>query len=442
VKVRSSSVQTQRLVEWAGQWPERIWAVEGAGGLGYLVAQQLLAAGDEVVDVPPKLAARVRVLSSGKVNKNDPNDARAVAVAALRSPGIKSVAAEDQAGDLGRLRNKAACRLHSVLCDLVAGGIRTEISADAAERLLETLSPTTALEAAKVELATDLIADVRHLDEQMAASKRRLAAAVKASGTTLTALYGVGPVVAAMVIGYSGNIDRFANRDHYAAYTGTAPVEVSSGRQIHRVSRRGNRQLNHALHIAAISQIRHPGTEGRTYYERKVAEGKTPKDAIRAPKRRISDAVYASYASTPSADRRARGPGRASGERLSSQRDRLSPRTPALRRSHSRTPPHATTPSPAHAEPAAPGPRHSPQEVLDTERTRSAPWSRAACRWGGRRNDRSGSWMGGAGVLDWSWGRGRLVPSRVVAHSGGSPRSTGARTYHWTVGWRREGSTA
>lgn len=149
------------------------------------------------------------------------------------------------------------------------------------------------MEAAKVELAAELIADVCHLDEQMAASKRRIAAAVKASGTTLTQLYGVGPVVAAMLIGYSGNIDRFANRDHYAAYAGTAPVEVASGgRQIHRVSRRGNRQLNHALHIAAISQLRHPGTEGRVYYERKVAEGKTPKDAIRALKRRISDAVY------------------------------------------------------------------------------------------------------------------------------------------------------
>ncbi len=303
VKVRASSVQTARLIEWAGQWPERVWAVEGAGGLGYLLAQQLLATGERVLDVPPKLAARVRVLSAGKVNKNDPNDARAVAVAALRSPGVKPVAEEDHAGvlrvwakrnnDLGRLRNKTACRLHSVLCDLVAGGIRTEINADAAERLLERVAPANALEAAKVELAAELIADVRHLDEQMAASKRRIAAAVKASGTTLTQLYGVGPVVAAMVIGYSGNIDRFANRDHYAAYTGTAPVEVASGgRQIHRVSRRGNRQLNHALHIAAISQIRHPGTEGRVYYERKVAEGKTPKDAIRALKRRISDAVY------------------------------------------------------------------------------------------------------------------------------------------------------
>lgn len=195
--------------------------------------------------------------------------------------------------DLGRLRNKAACRLHSVLCDLVAGGIATEISADTSEQLLENVAPANALEAAKAELAAELIADVRHLDEQMVASKRRIAAAVKASGTTLTQLYGVGPVVAAMLIAYSGNIGRFASRDHYAAYTGTAPVEVSSGgRQIHRVSRRGNRQLNHALHIAAISQIRHPGTEGRTYYERKLAEGKTPKDAIRALKRRIIDAVY------------------------------------------------------------------------------------------------------------------------------------------------------
>ena len=122
--------------------------------------------------MPPKLAARVRVLSSGKVNKNDPNDARAVAVAALRSPEVKSAAAEDHAlvlrvwekrnNDLGRLSNKAACRLHSVLCDLVAGGIATEISADAAERLLENLAPANALEATKVELAAELIADVHH----------------------------------------------------------------------------------------------------------------------------------------------------------------------------------------------------------------------------------------------------------------------------------------
>jgi hypothetical protein len=137
------------------------------------------------------------------------------------SPGVKPVAAEDHAGvrrvwakrnnDLGRLQNKAAYRLHSVLCDLVAGGIATKISADAAERLLETLSPSTALEAAKAELAVELIADVRHLDEQMAASKRRIAAAVKASGTTLTELYGVGPSAVPCVHLHAGRLPGVAS---------------------------------------------------------------------------------------------------------------------------------------------------------------------------------------------------------------------------------------
>src|SRR5205814_2418151 len=124
-------------------------------------------------------------------------------------------------------------------------------------------------------------------------SKKRLAAAVSESGTTLTELFGVGPVVAAMVIGYTGDVRRFRNRDHYAAYTGTSPIEMSSGgRVVHRLSRRGNRQLNHAIHIAAITQIRHAHSPGRAYYERKIAEGKTKKEATRALKRRISDALY------------------------------------------------------------------------------------------------------------------------------------------------------
>ena len=96
-----------------------------------------------------------------------------------------------------------------------------------------------------------------------------------------------------MVIGYSGDIRRFGTSHRYASYTGTAPIEVSSGgRVVHRLSRRGCRQLNHALHVAAITQIRHPHSEGRAFYDRKVAEGKTKKEAVRALKRRISDVVY------------------------------------------------------------------------------------------------------------------------------------------------------
>ena len=95
------------------------------------------------------------------------------------------------------------------------------------------------------------------------------------------------------MIGYSGDVRRFANRDAYASYNGTAPIERSSGgRIVHRLSQRGNRKVNHALHMIAVTQIRNPGTEGRTYFERKVSEGKTKKEALRALKRQVSNAIY------------------------------------------------------------------------------------------------------------------------------------------------------
>jgi transposase len=124
LRVRASSAQAGKLLEWAAEWPERTWAVEGAGGLGHLLAQQLVAAGEQVMDVQPKLGARVRLLSTGTSNKNDPNDARSVAVAALRSPVCQQVRPDDHAlilrvwsrrhRQLSRLRSQAACRLHAV----------------------------------------------------------------------------------------------------------------------------------------------------------------------------------------------------------------------------------------------------------------------------------------------------------------------------------------
>src|SRR5215472_11674117 len=131
LRVRASRAQAEKLVAWAAAWPERIWAVEGAGGLGHLLAQQLVAAGEQVLDVQPKLAARVRLLEAGDTNKNDPSDARSVAIAALRCKARREVAAEDHAAvlkvwskrhrDLSRARNQVACRLHAVLCELVRG---------------------------------------------------------------------------------------------------------------------------------------------------------------------------------------------------------------------------------------------------------------------------------------------------------------------------------
>ena len=137
--------------------------------------------------------------------------------------------------------------------------------------------------------------------------------AVRASGTTLTEVFGVGPVIAATMIGYVADASRFPSRDHFAAYNGTAPIEVSSGnRKIYRLSRRGNRRLNHAVHMAAVTQIRYRHSDGRAYYDRKLAEGKTPKEALRCLKRRVSDAIYARLqadARRAAAFARTRGPG-------------------------------------------------------------------------------------------------------------------------------------
>jgi transposase len=257
-----------------------------------------------VLDVQPKLAARVRLLATGAANKNDPNDARSVAIAALRSTARREVTADNYAvvlkvwskrhHDLGRARNQVACRLHAVLCELVPGGISKEITAAHAAHVLEQVKPAGAVEIARCELAAEFLHDLRRIDTQMHGTKKKLAVAVRASGTTVTGIFGVGPVIAATVIGDVADVSRFHSRNHFAAYNGTAPIEVSAGpRTIHRLSRRGNRRINYAIHIAAVTQIRHRHSDGRAYYDRKLAEGKTPKEALRCLKRRVSDAVFA-----------------------------------------------------------------------------------------------------------------------------------------------------
>src|SRR5580704_4762960 len=127
--VKSDRHQVERLLKWAIDFPERRWAVESANGLGFLLAQQLVAAGEDVVDVPPTLAARVRVLGSGKAQKNDPNDALSTAVAALRGRRLRTVERDDQTvilrmlgdrhHDLTALRTQAVCRLHAQLGSLI-----------------------------------------------------------------------------------------------------------------------------------------------------------------------------------------------------------------------------------------------------------------------------------------------------------------------------------
>src|SRR6516164_2314162 len=184
LQVRACASQAGQLLAWAAEWPERAWAVEGAAGLGHLLAQQLVAAGERVLDVPPKLAARVRLLQAGNTGKNDPNDALSVAVAALQSTAWRPVVAEDHAvvlkicakrhRDLARARNQACCRRHAVLCDLVPGGIRKEITAGQAARILEQVRPADAVTTARCKLAAEFLDDIRRLDAQLRTTNKRL----------------------------------------------------------------------------------------------------------------------------------------------------------------------------------------------------------------------------------------------------------------------------
>jgi transposase len=302
-RVRSGGAQLAQLVSWAEPFEKRTWAIESASGLGYLLAQQLVAVGETVVDVPATLASRARLLATGRSNKNDPNDALSVAVAALRSPDLRHVAAVGHSEvlrllakrniDIGSQRSRVVCRMHSLLAELAGGGIAKEINASDVDRFLAAMTPATPVAQVRYDLAVELLDDIRRLDSQLKVSHKRIRDAVRASGTSLTDLFGVGPILAATLIGNTGDPTRFRNRDHYAAYNGTAPVEFSSaGRVVHRLSRRGNRRLNHAIHMVAICQLRQPRSEGRAYFDRRVSEGKTKKEALRALKRHVSNAVY------------------------------------------------------------------------------------------------------------------------------------------------------
>ena len=266
----------------------------------------------------------------------------------MRSSDVREVAGEGHAAvmklwvrrhrDLSRARNRIVCRLHSVLCELVPGGFAKHISYIQAAKVLESIAAVGAVAAARVELAHELLEDLGRVDEQRRAAKRRLANIVAAAHTTVTDIPGVGPVVAATVLGSVADVRRFPSKDSFAAYNGTAPIEASSGnRTIHRLSRRGNRQLNHVIHMAAVSQISHD-TAGRVFYERKTAGGMAPKSALRALKRRVSDAIYARMIADARSSIRDRGrdPGGQAGNDSASSATGSHPATPALRTSHSR----------------------------------------------------------------------------------------------------------
>jgi transposase len=293
------------LERWAKRFPERRWALENAGGLGRHLAVRLAASGESVVDVPPKLSARVRVLSSGNARKNDGVDALATALAASGNECLAAVDPEaasealrllsERREDLVAERTRALNRLHALLRDLVPGGVARTLSANRAARILRGIRPKGGASARlRRRLASEVLRDIRTLDRKIADLNGRIEAEVEASGTTLTEIFGIGSILAARIIGTVGDVTRFPTKAHFASYSGTAPLEAPSGEVVrHRLSLAGNRHLNYALHMVATCQAR-SDARGRVYYRKKMAEGKSRKEALRCLKRRISDAVFRS----------------------------------------------------------------------------------------------------------------------------------------------------
>jgi Transposase len=308
LRVRASAAQAERLLAWAQAWPRRTWAVEDADGVGHLPGWQLLAAGERVLDVQPKVSARVRLLAAGDTNKNDPDDARSVAVAALRSAGVREARADDHAAvlkvwskrhrDLGRTRTQVVCRLHAVLCELVPGGVCKRITAGQAARILGSITPAGAVAAARCELAAAFIGDLSRIDAQLRETRKKLTAAVH-----LPAVPARQPPAQ-------------PRHPHGRSHPGQPPAQ------------RGPRLLREE---AGRGQDPERGPA--------LAEAADQRCHLRLPASR-----------RPARRSLREQPGRARGERLCRQRGRLTPPKPALRTSHSRACHHPTTP--AAADPA------------------------------------------------------------------------------------------
>jgi transposase len=185
--------------------------------------------------------------------------------------------------------------------------------------------PRDAAGKARRRVAAGLISDLERLYRRKKAADKDLRHLLDATGTTLTSLNGIGPSAAARLLVEAGDITRFPSKAHFASWNGTAPIDASSGDQVrHRLSRAGNRQINRVLHIMAVVQLRNP-TEGRAYYDRKVAAGKTPMEAMRSLKRRLSDIVY--HQMITDARAKATGPGGHVGAATKSSAAGLNPKT-------------------------------------------------------------------------------------------------------------------
>ncbi|WP_308198178.1 IS110 family transposase [Rhodococcus sp. ARC_M6] len=303
IRIDASITDYKRLIAWAKAWPDRRWAIENADGLGHHLALWLLALGELVFDIPTTATARVRELSRGGRRKNDRIDAAAAASVAALQGDARQIHPEsindaleildERRVNLSHSRTRTVNQLHALLRELMAGGAPSSLTPKKAAAALRGFRAKTEPDKVRLQLAKELIADVERFDEQLTVNSKKTTALLDQHDTRLREIDGVGPVLAARLLGRSGHAGRFPTAAAYANYTGTAPVQIASADSSrHRLSRYGDRQLNSAIYTIAMIQIRMPDSAGRTFYDKKIAEGKPPRTAARALKRHLAGYLW------------------------------------------------------------------------------------------------------------------------------------------------------
>ena len=290
------------MMRWADQFgSDREWAVEDCRHLSRRLESDLLAAGERIRRVPPKLMANARD-SARTYGKSDPIDALAVARAALREPDLPIAQLDgparelrllvDHREDLVRDRTGHINRLRWHLHELDPSWdppARSITSYKALDAIAERLGRNDSLVA---RIASDLVERIRALTVTERALEREITQRVVLLAPRLLAVVGVGPLIAAKIIAEVADVRRFKHKDAFARHNGTAPLPAWSGNpNRHRLSRTGNRQLNAAIHRIGITQLSHH-PDARAFRDRRTAMGDTPTEALRALKRRLSDVVF------------------------------------------------------------------------------------------------------------------------------------------------------
>ncbi len=351
------------MLRYCRQWPDRTWAVEGANGTGRPLSQRLLADGERVWDVPAKLAARIRVFDTGHARKSDAHDAHAIVMVALRTRGLRQLQVDedlavlrllaDRRDELSRSRAQILNRLHRLLAELIGGGAKRHLSSFKARALLATVRPRDLPGRTRRQLAAELIGELEVTDRKLKDLTKRLRDAVTASGSGLLEVFGIGPAGAARILADVGDVARFPDRNHFASWTGTAPIDASSGEHLrHRLSRAGNRRMNHVLYMAGIAQIRHDTPRPRLLpaqaHRRQDPDGSHALPAPPALRRDLPPATRRRHETSQPGQRG--GPGRAPRGDCSIQRGRPVPGHRHFGPATSRTRTHHATQLPSSRE--------------------------------------------------------------------------------------------